>query len=103
MDFAKVCAVVLAASALGACHRTSDAAPATSASPSTILIGTAPADPTGDPPGTTPVASNTIDTPKALQADAGNREGDNNSHSTLAGDAPQKAGGQDTTSNGSPS
>jgi hypothetical protein len=95
MDFAKVFAVALAASALAACHRTSDVPPQASASPSAILIGTKPADPTGDPPGTTPVASNTTTVSKQEEISGKPSEGDDHSHSTLSSASPQKSGGQD--------
>ena len=95
MDFAKVCALALAAVALGACHRTSDVPPATSVSPSASLIGTKPADPTGDPPGTTAVATNTTELSKEQETKQEPAEGQNHSYSTLSPTAPQKAGGED--------
>ena len=93
MHLAKVLAVALAATALAACHRTSDVPPQASASPSANLIGINPAEPTGDPPGTTPVASNTTVVTKEQESTAGPREGDSNSHSTVASSTPQKADG----------
>jgi hypothetical protein len=65
--------------------------------PSAIVIGTAPAPPTGDPPGTTPVASGTSDVSAATESRSKPQEGDENSHSTLANKTPQKADGNNTT------
>ena len=103
MNLVKTCAVALAAASLAACHRTSDVPPQASASPSAILIGTQPAPPTGDPPGTTPVASNTTQVTKQEETSGKPQEGDDRSHSTLSQSTPQKAGGQDGAANRSPS
>jgi len=89
MDFAKVCAVALAGIVVGACHH--DGPPATTVSPSAMLVGTKPAPPTADPPGTTAVASNTSEVSKAQ---GGPPEGNANSHSTLDASSPQKSGDQ---------
>jgi hypothetical protein len=69
--------------------------PAQAASPSAVVIGTAPAQPSGDPPGTTPVASNTTEVTKAEESKAKPQEGDNHSYSSVAEDNPQKAQGKD--------
>jgi hypothetical protein len=62
-------------------------------SPSTLVIGQAPAEPSGDPPGTTPVASGTTEISKTVETTAKPQEGDNHSHSTEAATTPQKADG----------
>jgi hypothetical protein len=61
---------------------------------SAVLVGTAPAQPSGDPPGTTPVASNTSDVAKQEEGAQKPSEGDN-SHSSVAPSNPQKSDGQD--------
>jgi hypothetical protein len=63
------------------------------ASPSAVVIGQAPAEPSGDPPGTTPVASDTSEISKTVETTRKPQEGDENSHSTVAPTTPQKADG----------
>jgi hypothetical protein len=63
--------------------------PAT-ADASARTIDVAPAAPTGDPPGTTPVAPGTSDISKQAEQ-TGPREGDNHSYSSVAPNNPQKA------------
>lgn len=100
----RVAARVLAASfiiaGLGACgerladthaKKPSDNPPSSSA----VLVGVAPAQPSGDPPGTSPVAPNTSDQTKFEEVNKKPQEGDNHSYSSVAPDNPQKAGGQD--------
>ena len=72
------------------------------ASPSAVVIGQAPANPTGDPPGTTPVAPNTSDITKAEESNAKPQEGDNHSYSTTAPQTKQKAEGVNPTDARSP-
>lgn len=82
-------------------------APSNPADSSTVVIGTAPAQPTGDPPGTTPVTSqetantaqsnNTTEISKAVESTQKPQEGDNDAHSSSAPNNPQKAGGVDAT------
>ena len=79
-------AAALAALALGACGKvgTRSEAPRVSmaASPSAQLIGTAPGPASAkEPPGVTPVASDTTDASKAQQQ-SGPKEGDDSSHLT---------------------
>ena len=93
---------LLLAAGLAACgERISDTrtkAPAqTQASPSAVVIGQVPAQPTGDPPGTTPVAPNTTEITKQVETNEKPQEGDNHSHSTTARITPQKADGVNTT------
>ena len=59
------------------------------------VIGKVPAEPTGDPPGTTPVASNTTTITKEEEVSKKPQEGDNHSYSSVAVDNPQKAQGKD--------
>jgi hypothetical protein len=88
-------AVALCATALGASGaRNPDVKYPPGASPSAMLIGTEPAPPTGDPPGTTPVASDTTQVSKLEETHLKPQEGDH-SHSTLAPQAQQKADGVD--------
>ena len=91
-------AAALALAGLAACHehQTSKVAAAPAqASPAAQLIGTPPAPPSGDPPGTTPVAANTTEVTKTEETTQKPSEGDNHSYSSLSKDNPQKAGGQD--------
>ena len=69
-------------------------APSGAASPSAVVVGQAPAQPTGDPAGTSPVAPNTSEVTKREETTQKPDEGDNHSHSTLAPDSPQKAEGK---------
>jgi hypothetical protein len=66
--------------------------PATAASPSTVVIGTAPAQPTGDPPGTTPVDPGTSDVTKSVEDRAMPQPGQPNDHSNVAPRPSQKSG-----------
>ena len=93
---------LLLAAGLAACgERISDTrtkAPAqTQPSPSAVVIGQVPAEPTGDPPGTTPIAPNTTEISKTVESQGKPQEGDNHSHSTTARVTPQKADGVSTT------
>jgi hypothetical protein len=65
--------------------------------PSSVVVGQAPAAPTGDPPGTTPVAPNTTEISKVEETTQKPQEGDNHSYSTTAPVTPQKADGVNTT------
>ena len=92
-------AAVTTLAALAACERHHDVTPTPAgASPSAVVIGTAPANPTGDPPGTTPIAPNTSDISKPAESSKKPQEGDENSHSTEAVTTPQKADGINPTS-----
>jgi hypothetical protein len=62
---------------------------------STKVIGTTPAEPSGDTPQTTAVAPNTTDIPPSVASKGGPREGDNHSYSTVAPNTPQKSDGKD--------
>ena len=92
-----VLAAALCATGLTACNdhaKSEGRAPAAQASPSAILIGTAPAEPSGDPPGTTPVTAKATEITKQEETREKPQEGDH-SHSTLAETTPQKAEGVD--------
>jgi len=85
----------LVATGVTACDRKAGTRTALAPDPSTQVIGVTPAAPTGDPPGTTPVSSNTTEVTKAEASSTKPSEGDNHSHSSLAQDNPQKADGKD--------
>lgn len=98
--FARACVAGLVLAALAGCgERIGDtraqAPKPLEPSPSAVVIGQAPAEPTGDPAGTTPVASGTTDIGKSTETAAKPQEGDNHSHSTLSSKTPQKADGTD--------
>jgi hypothetical protein len=77
--------------ALAACDPHPDSVrQAAKADPSAIVIGTAPAPPSGDPPGTTAIDPGTTDTPNPQAATP--LPGQVNDHSTLAGAPSQRAG-----------
>jgi hypothetical protein len=69
--------------------------PSNAASQSAVVVGTAPAQPTGDPPGTTPVASNTTEVTKKEESMSKPQEGDNHSYSSVSEGNKQKAHGVD--------
>ena len=66
-------------------------------SPSAVVIGQAPAEPTGDPAGTSPVAGGTTEVTKAVESNAMPQPGQPNDHSNLAPNPSQKAGEIATT------
>jgi hypothetical protein len=93
----RACAVAILLAGLAACgERISDTRAKTpkpvAASPSAVVIGTAPAEPTGDPAGTTPVAGNTSDVTKSVESGAMPQPGQPNDHSNLAPKPSQQAG-----------
>ena len=107
---ARVIAASFVLAGLTACgERLSDthakAAPSTPASSSAVLVGTAPAQPTGDPAGTTPVdsqqtantptANSTSEISKTVESEQKPQEGDNHAYSSVSEKNPQKAGGID--------
>jgi hypothetical protein len=59
---------------------------------STVVIGTAPAQPTGDPPGTTAVSPGTTDVTKSVESAATPQPGQANDHSNEAAKPSQKSG-----------
>src|SRR5687768_4074748 len=67
------------------------------ASPSAVVVGQAPAEPTGDPAGTTPAARGTSDVTKSVEDKAMPQPGQPNDHSNLAPKPSQKADEMATT------
>ena len=59
------------------------------------VIGKVPADPTGDPPGTTPVASNTTEVSKSVESISMPQPGQPNDHSNVAPAPSQRAESKD--------
>ena len=90
-------AAAIAFAGLTACHEhhTDVVTAPAGASPAGQLIGTPPAPPTGDPPGTTPIAANTTEVTKTVETQQKPQEGDNHSYSSVAPENAQKAGGVD--------
>lgn len=88
-------ALALAALSLAACDRHAGVQHSAAADPSAVVIGTTPAAPTGDPPGTTPVDPGTTSVTKKEETEQKPQEGDNHSYSSLAPTNPQKAQGKD--------
>ncbi|HUP96366.1 MAG TPA: hypothetical protein VM073_00410 [Usitatibacter sp.] len=95
---ARVLALTFVIAGLAACDRTSNAnngntPKAAAASPSAVVVGQAPAAPTGDPPGTTPVAGNsaTSDVTKSVESNSMPQPGQPNDHSNVAPLPSQKA------------
>jgi hypothetical protein len=97
---ARVIALAFVVAGVAACHdRISDVSSGTPAAApvdaSAKVIGTAPANPTGDPPGTTPIAPHTSDVTKQEESTAKPQEGDNHSYSSVSPDNKQKSESQD--------
>jgi hypothetical protein len=90
---ANAIALALVTAGLAACseRHASDGPPhPAAASPSAVLIGTAPAAPTGDPPGTTAVSAPS-EVSKPVETAAMPLPGQPNDHSNLAASPSQKA------------
>jgi hypothetical protein len=87
-------AAALIAAGLAACDKRVDTKGRTALAPdsSAQVIGKVPAEPSGDPPGTTPVAANTTYITKETETTKKPEEGDNHSYSTTAHVTPQKSG-----------
>lgn len=97
---ARVIALTFVLAGLGACgerlSNTSARTPAaTAADPSAVVIGTAPAQPSGDPPGTTPVSGNTTEVSKAVESQSMPLPGQPNDHSNAAPKPSQSTAGMD--------
>jgi hypothetical protein len=83
----------LALAGLAACgEHNRDANPLPKADASAVVIGTTPAAPSGDPPGTTPVAANTTEVSKAAESVSMPQPGQPNDHSNLAPNPSQRKG-----------
>ena len=94
MKFAATIAIAaVLAAGVAACDKKVGTKSRTALAPdaSAQVIGREPAPPTGDPPGTTPVASNTTVISKEEEISKKPQEGDNHSYSSVAVDNPQKA------------
>ena len=94
---ARVIALAFVVAGATACDRISNTSAHTPAQPATTgsaqVVGTAPAQPSGDPPGTTPVDSHTTDVTKLEETTAKPQEGDNHSYSTVSPATKQKSDG----------
>lgn len=95
---ARVIALAFIVAGAAACDRISNTSAHTPAQPATTgsaqVIGTAPAQPSGDPPGTTPVDPHTSDVTKQEEIKGKPAEGDNHSYSTVAPSTKQKSDGK---------
>ena len=91
---ARVLAAAFLVAGAAACDRNkaSDARESAAPSPSANVIGTAPAAPTGDPPGTTPVAKEQSELSKHEESTQKPQEGDQNSFMTESQRDAQRAG-----------
>jgi hypothetical protein len=92
---ARVLALSFVIAGLTACgERLSDVSArtpkATPADASAVVIGTAPGQPSGDPPGTTPVAQDTSEVSKGVEAAAMPLPGQPNDHSNPGNEGSQK-------------
>jgi hypothetical protein len=102
MRAAAALGAALALLGLAACDRTSHTgATATTPEASTQVIGVKPADPSADPPGTTPVDGPQSDVRKKDETEKMPLEGQPNSHSSESPQASQKSGAVQATNGGS--
>lgn len=60
-------------------------------SPSAVVIGQAPAEPTGDPAGTSPVSGGTTEVTKSVESNSMPQPGQPNDHSNLSPKGSQRA------------
>lgn len=94
---ARVLALTFVIAGLTACGErisntdTGKAPKAAAASDSAVVIGVAPAQPSGDPPGTTPVSANTTEVTKSVESVSMPQPGQPNDHSNVAPMPSQKA------------
>ena len=92
---ARVIALAFVVAGAAACDSVSHTSSRTPAQPATTgsaqVIGTAPAQPSGDPPGTTPVDGHTTDVTKQEEIKGKPAEGDNHSYSTVSPETKQKS------------
>jgi len=94
---ARVIALAFVIAGVSACHdkisdTASGAAPAVAVDASAKVIGTAPAEPQGDPAGTTAVAPNTKDLTKQAESSQMPKEGQDSSHLTESPKDSQRSG-----------
>jgi hypothetical protein len=92
-----VAAAIVIAAGVSACDKKAGTKARASLTPddSAVVIGKAPAPPTGDPPGTTPVASNSTEVSKSVESVSMPQPGQPNDHSNVAPTPSQKAEHQD--------
>ena len=92
---ARVIALAFVVAGAAACDSVSHTSSRTPAQPATTgsaqVIGTAPAQPSGDPPGTTPVDGHTTDVTKQEEIKGKPAEGDDHSYSTVSPETKQKS------------
>ena len=95
---ARVIALAFVIAGAAACDSVSHTSSRTPAQPATTgsaqVIGTAPAQPSGDPPGTTPVDPHTTDVTKQEESTSKPQEGDDHSYSTVSPATKQKSDGK---------
>lgn len=94
---ARVVALTFVIAGLAACgdrlsNTTAKTPKADDASPSAVVIGTAPGQPVAEPPGTTPVSSDTTEVTKSVESRVMPLPGQANDHSNLAARPSQKSG-----------
>ena len=77
-------ALVAAGVSLAACDKKPGTRTALAPSPSAQVIGTTPAPPTGDPPGTTPVTAQSNEMSKTVESNSMPLPGQPNDHSNVA-------------------
>ena len=92
-----VAAAIVIAASLAACDKTTSTKARTALAPdeSAVVIGKVPAPPTGDPPGTTPVSSNSTEVSASVESNSMPQPGQPNDHSNLARTPSQQADSQD--------
>jgi len=95
-----VAAAALALGTLAACDREAGSTPAATPDASAQTINVAPAPPTGDPPGTTPVAGNQSELTKEQSQNQMPLEGQNHNYSSVAPQQSQKPGAGHAPSEG---
>lgn len=88
-----VAAAIVIAAGLSACDKKASTKARSALAPdeSAVVIGKAPAPPTGDPPGTTPVSTGATEVSKSVESNSMPQPGQPNDHSNLAPTPSQKA------------
>jgi hypothetical protein len=87
-------AAFAAVAMLAACDKKPGTRTALAPDPSAQVIGVAPANPTGDPPGTTPVSANATEVSKPVESNSMPLPGQPNDHSNVAPLPSQNADSQ---------
>ena len=91
--------LVAAAATLASCDKKPGTRSALAPDPSAQVIGQSPAPPTGDPPGTTPVAANSTEVSKTVESNHMPLPGQPNDHSNVAPLASENAATKEVNSN----